>query len=41
MSLQNNIILDVISNRKIDKHFVPRFVEMQYCNDGQNKRLRC
>ena len=30
--------------RKIDrsyKHFIPQFAKLQYCNDGQNKHLRC
>ena len=32
------------SKRKIDrsyKHFMPQFAELRYCNDGQNKHLRC
>ena len=23
------------------KHFIPQFAELQYCNDGQSKHLRC
>ena len=41
---KNHIILHTSSKRKIDrscKHFVPQFAELQYCNDGQNKHLRC
>ena len=25
----------------LNKHFIPQFAELQYCNDGQNKHLRC
>ena len=42
INLATRIILDTISNRKIDrlyKHFIPKFEELQY--DGQNKHLRC
>ena len=44
LSLQNHIMLDIISKRKTDrsyKHFIPHFAELQYCNDGQNKHLPC
>ena len=44
IKLANHIILDIISKRKIDrsyKHFIPQFAELQCCNDGQNKHLRC
>ena len=41
---KKSIILDTISKIKIDrsyKHFIPQFAELQYCNNGQNKHLRC
>ena len=41
-SLQNHIILDIISKRMIQrsyKHFIPQFAELKYCKDGQNKHL--
>ena len=41
---QHHIILGTISKRKIDRsyqHFIPQSAELQYCNDGQNKHLRC
>ena len=41
---KTKIIIDTISKRKIDrsyKHFIPHFAEPQYCDDGQNKHLRC
>ena len=38
IKLENHIILNTISKRKIDrsyKHFILQFAELQYCNDGQ------
>ena len=40
--LQNHIILDTVSKRKIArscKYFIPQLPELQYCKDGRNKHL--
>ena len=44
IKLANHIILDTVSKRNADrsyKHFIPQFAELQYCNDDENKHLRC